>query len=416
MKTEWIDVRRLLFDDDEYILTADDFRTTGPMKQAGKITIQPKGQFLCFNSFREHHTRRRDNIARLHTWVIEFDEMPLTDQRALWASSDMPHSLRVFSGNKSIHCYIRTVEDCTTDQWLNIADALGRIYPTADKKVLRDRGRFTRLPGGYRNGILQEVETIKSRIPLQTLLNWIALHDVTKDKGTKGQRDIGIKEYSKISSSLPFQPPGTLAAKIEAELEAQANAFQSVPDERRRDMQRLYDVLVYRRYKAAPGQRNDLLMQMITFLHDAVSRDVGLMFASEFWNFNQSVFEDPHDQHMTEAAAHWDTLAADYPNRLNDREREVYSVASAMDERSQTFFRICRSLAHSDDPPEGELSLSIPMHHIGHRMQIDGRQVSRLIDAFIRWGVLELIRKGTQHDFKDGRRINGESGVYRWCI
>jgi hypothetical protein len=408
--SNWIDARKILFDEDEQILIGDYVEKISPMRQAGKITIQPNSQFLCFNSFRPNSTRRKDNISRLHTWVIEDDKTPLADQREHWNKSDMPHSLRVFSGSRSIHCFIRTKEDCTTDQWVQIADALFRIYPTADPKVLRDRCRFARLPGGCRNGTPQEVETIKERIPLKTLTDWIALHDVTKDIETKRHRDIGIKGYSKISSPSPSSGIGE---KIAREQQARETAFQDTPIDHRREMHRLYERLVCNRYKAAPGQRNALLIQMITFLHDAVSHEVALKFAAEFWKQNQSAWNDPFDQHMKEAAAHWDALAADYPNRLNDREREVYSVT---DDRQKTFFRICRSLAHSDAPPEGELSLFIPMQHHGHRMQIDGKQVSRMIDDFIRWRVLTLIRKGTQRDFKDGVHISGKSGVYRWSF
>ena len=56
--------------------------------------------------------------------------------------------------------------------------------------------------------------------------------------------------------------------------------------------------------------------------------------------------KDSLDQHMAEALAHWDTLQAGYPNRLTEREREIYS---ALDDREKAFFRVCRSLAHEEN-------------------------------------------------------------------
>lgn len=408
----WIEARRILFDDNEQVLIADNVKQTAPMRQAGKITVQPKTPFICFNSFRANSTRRRDNASRLHTWVVEFDEMPLDEQRKLWADSDIPHSLRVYSGGKSIHCYIRTLEDVRPEQWLDIANALHRIFPDADPKVLKDRARFARLPGGIRNGIEQKIETTKERVPLQTLLEWIESNDVTKYIETKEQRDIGIKGYSKSSSSLP-PSAGEMPSKIQAERTARENAFQELPPDARPDTKRLFEKLVCNRYKAAPGQRNDLLVQMMTFLHDAVSEQTAMLFASEFWKWNQTAWKDSLDQHMTEARAHWDTLHREYPSRLTEPERGIYS---ALDELQQTFFRVCRSLAHNDNPPEGELSFCIPMQHFGQRMLLHGEQISRMIDDFIRWGVLTRIRKGTQIKQIDRKIQSGKAGVYRWTF
>lgn len=408
----WIEARRVLFDDDEQILIADHVYQTKPLKLAGKITVQPAKQFVCFNSFREGSCRRKDNISRLHTWVIEFDEKPLDEQRKLWADSDMPRSLLVYSGGKSIHCYIRTLEDVSPEQWLDIANALHRIYPDADPRVLKGRSAFSRLPGGMRDGTEQEIETRKERVPLQTLLKWIESNDVTKYIETKGHRDIGIKGYSKISPPLPPSGVG-MPAKIQAERTARETAFQELPPDARPNTKRLFKKLVCNRYKAAPGQRNDLLVQMMTFLHDAVCEQTAMLFASEFWKWNQTAWKDSLEQHMIQARAHWSTLHRDYPNRLTEPEREIYS---ALDERQQTFFRICRSLAHDDNPPEGDLSFFIPMQRFGDRMQLYGEQVSRLIDDFIRWSVLTRIRKGTQTKQINGNIQRGKAGVYRWVF
>ncbi len=412
--SEWIEARRILFNDDEQILFADNVKRTSPMKLAGKVTAQPKAQFICFNSFRPNSTRRRDNVSRLHTWVIEFDDMPINEQRKLWASSDMPHSLRVFSGNKSIHCFIRILENIESEQWLSVANALHRVYPEADSKVLKDRARFARLPGGKRGGIEQRIETIKERVPLQALLEWIESNDVTKDKETKAQRDKGIKRQSKTSPSNSPSSSSELGNKIRAEQEAQCNAFQNIQSsDARSKILRLFEKLVCNRCKAAPGKRNELLIQMVTFLHGAVCEELALSFCSEFWKWNQTAWKDPLDQHTAEARAHWRTLQADYPSRLTDRERNLYS---ALQKREQIFFRICRSFAYGESRHEEEMTFDIPMQHYGSRMGLDGKQVSRMIDDFIRWGAIERIRRGTQTKQIDGNIQHGNAGVYRWLL
>ncbi|MBI9020376.1 MAG: hypothetical protein JEZ10_03875 [Verrucomicrobia bacterium] len=401
--SNWIDARRLLWDDDEQILIVDDVRSTGPMKEAGKITVQPKASYCCGNSFRTNSTRRKDNVCRLHTWVIEFDNLPLNDQRALWASSDMPFTLTVFSGGKSVHCYIRTTEDCSPEQWQQIAEALLLIYADADSKVLKDRARLSRLPGGLReNGTLQKVETTKERVSLQTLIDWIEKHDVTKglrDKGIKGLRD---KEKLSPPPSLPAV--GTPAEKIALMTQAEESYKRLKPD-----LYRLYEKLIERRFKAERGQRNAQLISMITFLHDAVSCDVAFDFARQFYLFNLIAFHDPLDQHLTEARAHWDALERDYPNRLTAIEQNFYS---ALADRQKTFFRICRSLAHDEKSEDGTFDL--PLNHFGHRMNLAGEEVRRLKEKFVLYGLLQRMTKGTQNRTENGEVIHGTAGRYKW--
>lgn len=402
MTSYWLSVRRLLWDDDENVLIVDDVQQTKPIKQAGKITVQPKAQYCCGNSFRPSSTRRKDNVAQFHTWCIEFDEMPIDEQRALWAQSDMPFTLLVFSGNKSLHCYLRTIESVDAETWQHIANALKRIYPGADKKVLTDRARLTRLPEGLRGNVRQKIETTKERIPLQSLTEWIEAHDVIKrqrHKEIKGQRDKEIKKNI-------FEPPPS--SEISERIRAMAKAVETFADSHPAQY-RLYSKLVQDRFIAERGKRNERLIELLTFLHDATCEAVAMRFAECFYTFNAVTFLDPLEQHMREAQAHWMLLDAQYPSRLGSYELEVYR---AIPEREQTLFRICRSLAHREG---ADMKLNIPLHHIGLRMELDGKQVSRLINRFKQYGLIELVERGTQHSLsEDGKIKEGVPSLYRW--
>jgi hypothetical protein len=398
---DWIRNRRLLWDDDEHVLIVDNVKHTGPMKLAGKVTIQSQDQYCCGNPFRPNTTRRKDNVKRYHTWCIEFDDRPIDEQRELWAGSDMPHTMRVFSGNKSIHVYIRSEEDVDADTWQDIANALGRIYSDADKKVLSDRARLTRLPGGLRGDIVQKVEATFSRIPLKSLCEWIGRNDVTKV--------LSDKEIKGLSNKVKYKdehPPDDRANKIRAMRFARESYSEQDPERFQ-----LYERLVACRFKAERDKRNERIVELITFLHDAVCEDVAFDFAAQFYYFNSMCFTDSIEQHMREARSHWKRLEEEYPSRLCGEEYEIYL---AIDEREKVFFRICRSMAFREG---AEMRLDIPMGHFGHRMGIAAPQVSRLIEKFKMYVLLNLIKPGTQHkQNKDGSLSTGSAGVYEWLM
>jgi len=397
---EWIKVRRLLWDDDEHILIVDDWRYTKPMKLAGKVTIQPKAQFCCGNSFRLGSSRRKDNVQQFHTWVIEFDEMPIEEQRQLWEQSDMPHTLRVFSGNKSLHVYIRCEENVDSETWLDIANNLKLIFPKADSKVLTNRCGLSRLPLGMRGKICQKVETTKSRITLQSLTEWIEKQDVIKHKGIKAYRDKDIEK------NIIDDTTSNIGKQIRAMARAKEMFRESHPE-----LHHIYNRLVADRFKAEKGKRNERLIETITFLHDSVCKEVAMQFVEHFYKANAMCFNDTLEQHMREAEEHWQRLDSDYPSRLTPREREYYTAITS---REKTFFRICRSLAHSED---ADMKLYIPMTRFGYRMGQDSKQVSRMIDTFKSYGLLKTISKGTQNKRnEDGSIEGGKSGTYQWLL
>jgi hypothetical protein len=397
---EWVKIRRLLWDDDEYILIVDDFTQTKPMKLAGKITAQPKKQFCCGNSFRPSSSRRRDNVQQFHTWVIEFDSMPIDEQRKFWEKSSLPHTLRIFSGNKSIHVYIRIEETVSAEEWQDIANNLKLIFPDADKKVLTDRCRLSRLPNGYRESVAQKVETTKTRIPLKSLTEWLESQDVIKDKGIKAYSDTAIKKNILDSTSSPAQ-------KIMAMNQAKEEFERKNPK-----LIRLYDILVERRYQIEPDSRNETLIEMITFLHDAVCKDVAMAFAEQLYLRHLFSVNDPLEKHLQEALAHWDALEGSYPARLNPYEQDIYSVLTP---QQKVVFRIARSFSYGESMPDKLFNL--PMTATGHRLKLDTRQVEGEITNLRRFHVIGIEEKGTKCKLKSsGEKEGGDATIYRWLV
>ncbi|VGO17206.1 hypothetical protein PDESU_05802 [Pontiella desulfatans] len=397
--SDWIKVRRLLWDDDEYILLADTVYEKKPMRLARKITVQPKKQFCIGNSFSAGSTRRRDNIVRLHTWVIEHDEkMPITHQRDMWRLDDTPHTLRVFSGGKSIHTYIRLEEDVDSITWERIARDLLLIFPKADPKPLTNRISFSRLPFGVRSDgdqrTDQKVEATNSRIPLKTLTDWIARQDVIKERQCHRDRE---------ESSFR----GTTRGENEGACQAWHELKTTSPE-----IARLYKKLIAHRVSAEQGRRNTELVALVTFAFDSVCEEVAMSFAELFYRLHANVFEDTLERHMKDARAHYNGMMRSYPERLSERERSFYDNR---DEREQTFFRICRGLSLCECS-EGR-TLGIPQTYTGYRMGLDTQQVARLIEKFISAGILRRIQPGTRHHTdRNGNLIRGKAAVYEWIL
>jgi len=332
--------------------------------------------------------------------VIEHDGMPLEEQRQFWNTSDLPHSLRVCSGNKSIHTVIRTEESPSKEEWRRIASDLKLIFSRADGKVLTDCARLFRLPGGVRSGgTVQKIEYINTRIPLKTLTDWIFSQDVIKNKETKEYRDEEIKKND-FSSSFMDQ------TKVIASMTQAQEQYRKQHPARFK----LYNQLVASRFKAEPGKRNEQLIGIVTFLYDAVSKEVAFEFCSLFYKTNALAFCDPLEQHMSEAKSHWERLETDYQSKLNPHEVAFYK---AIPRQEKEFFRICRSLAYGNT--NQEMVFNIPMTHFGQRLALDGTQISRMIDRFMMYGLLERVKKGTQtKQDSSGKMIKGKAGVYRW--
>jgi hypothetical protein len=164
----------LLFDKDDHVCYG-----TSPYD----ILVTPQSELpegVCYvgvNSFKPGTTRKKVNVDKHRSFILEFD---IGKQRShfnyIWAS-DVPYTVAVDSGGKSTHFIIVLETPINGDDYSSAARAIKRIQANIDKTPLHAAG-FTRLPGVMRNnGNMQKLLKVKSRVPNEDFMSWLALYD-----------------------------------------------------------------------------------------------------------------------------------------------------------------------------------------------------------------------------------------------
>lgn len=106
---------------------------------------QKKGMYV---SLQETHapTWRREAVSGFRSFVIEFDDRSIEEQKEIIDKSNLPFSFQVFSGNKSLHSFIVLDQPVSEKKHQEIAEVLAVIFPEADKSVLKTPNKLVRLP------------------------------------------------------------------------------------------------------------------------------------------------------------------------------------------------------------------------------------------------------------------------------
>jgi hypothetical protein len=157
---------------------------------------------------------------------------------------------------------------------------------------------------------------------------------------------------------------------------------------------------------------------MVTFLFHALSEDLTLLFARQFYRQNQHLWDDPLGNHMSEARAHLKMISKSYPDSLNPDELRFYKSATVPQQDS---FRICRDLASrenaksEDSEPILFLANGDLAFRVGYERYPNGEPPSKLggdlFAKLIKEGFLEIVRKGQQGNPRFGKLLATE---YRW--
>lgn len=136
-------------------------------------------QFFCVNEIQK---RRNDaNVSCFRNFLVEFDDMPLDDQRAWVKEINMPFSTCVFSGNKSYHYILSLKEPLrNAEDYRKYSAAIHRAVEKADPST-KNPSRSSRFPGFVRpeTGKVQEVVELKDRISAEDLDLWLATRNVS---------------------------------------------------------------------------------------------------------------------------------------------------------------------------------------------------------------------------------------------
>lgn len=131
-----------------------------------------EGIFLGMNPAKEMNViRNRHNVSKMRNLVLEFDDkLPLDEQIPFMKSKGIPYSLCTYSGGKSYHFMICLTDPITSQ--LKYEQLFNKLYVYLDELPdisMRDYSKFTRLPLGSRNGILQELKEFNRRINIEEI-------------------------------------------------------------------------------------------------------------------------------------------------------------------------------------------------------------------------------------------------------
>ena len=171
----------------------------------------------------------------------------------------------------------------------------------------------------------------------------------------------------------------------------------------------LYSDFIENRFRAVAGGRNSFLTEAIPFLYRAVSPAFVLPLVKHFYSCNQSLFKDPLSNHMQEAEAVMEGVNATYLNDLGDGEREIYT---ALNEREQNLFRLCRDLALTNEEKGQGRTFFAPMDKFGWRLGLKGMQVGRDLKTMEGYGIIRCVEKGKP--WAKGRKAL--AGTYAWVL
>ena len=120
--------------------------------------------------------RNDDNVTAHRYFLVEIDFGSLVEQKTYIDSIEMPYSICVFSGNKSLHYGIVLTEDLTPSVWRNTAEWILAIVNKADQ-LTKNPTRSIRFPGNVRNDekrLEQALVDYKARVTPQELFSWLS--------------------------------------------------------------------------------------------------------------------------------------------------------------------------------------------------------------------------------------------------
>jgi len=123
--------------------------------------------------------RRDENVTAWRSFMVELDDGTAKEQMDYIKGLDMPYSICVFSGNKSLHFGIVLDEDLPSEgMWRDVAEWILNIASKADQ-VAKNPTRSIRFPGNIRltgKKEIQKLIEIKGKVKYADLAKWLQKH------------------------------------------------------------------------------------------------------------------------------------------------------------------------------------------------------------------------------------------------
>jgi hypothetical protein len=173
------------------------------------------------------------NCTALRTFLVEIDDGDVFEQQQYIKSLNMPYTVCVFSGNKSLHYGITLSEDLPNlEMWKDINEWVLAVVSKADQ-ACKNPSRSIRFPDNKRtdgNQLIQKLIDIKNRIDLDVLIDWLDQWPDKNPRIAKAKARNAIKITPTTSVELPFNAVRRLNAGVGAFGPRNTSWFQIMMD------------------------------------------------------------------------------------------------------------------------------------------------------------------------------------------
>jgi len=223
----------------------------------------------------------------------------------------------------------------------------------------------------------------------------------------RGEREVETAQAREPRAN-PAQPRGENISEAEKrrKIENEKRRHRREKAKLRKDPAKLK---LYKRWiepeKAKAGERNRRLIEMVTFLHGAVSAGLALDLVEWWWRLNKETFKDNLKQHMKEAESHLKAVQARWLNNLSESERRALESAS---EKERELLKIMHELSKNrfdkTAGKSGEFFLSC--RDAGARIGTPYPTAHRLLSELKRQNFISVAKAGT-------RGTKGRATAYR---
>ena len=117
---------------------------------------QEVGAWIRFNPV-DGYGVRNDNVTKFKYALVESDDMPISEQDAIYRKFELPIACLVHSGKKSLHAIVRVDAPNATEYRKRVEYLYDFLEENGLKvdKANRNPSRLSRLPGVTRNGVMQ---------------------------------------------------------------------------------------------------------------------------------------------------------------------------------------------------------------------------------------------------------------------
>ncbi len=210
-----------LFETNELAVFGDNIYATRPTK-AIQNGVKEQKPFFVINPIMKGSTRGIDGVQHFRNFLFEIDEdnfyntVPLEKQREIISESQLPWTTCTYSGGKSLH-WIVSLETPLEDAyeyriwWKMIEAVLNKTasrlgYNLKFDGNVKDPSRFSRSPNAIRlskeGGRVQTLESVKSRINNEELLQWFETNEVKQEDFVPKPSQFEIGEINQTASDI----------------------------------------------------------------------------------------------------------------------------------------------------------------------------------------------------------------------